>query len=470
MIRLARLLDRTSFHALLLLSSVVYVAILFLPHQYSDPDTLIYTLVGRAIFRDGTLPYGSVFDHKPFLTYFLYGPLTFLDGRINVFAIFSALWLLILALVSHLLLLDRSKSFLLVLFVLGLATLGNVSFTGNTEIVYVPLELLSVGLALRSGDRPSWLLFSAAAAVAAVSVNYAAGVPLVPTLLYCLYAKSNSVVSFLWASLFYLASSLVIIGVILGLLSLAGTDLGAYFSLQQKFLSGYSGIRRSVGPNFLVSTAISMMVFAAPVFLDLAPRPELRNIHRAMALLAAASVISFLISGKFHPHYAFMVTAPAAVALLSMQTSRPALRAMTACFLVWAASFQAGTFISALWHPVRAQNLYEAYAPLNQAVGAGSLMSMHSSVVPLYFSGLQPFQPFVWIDHVEVIFGAGASDYYMDQLHKQPLFVMTENRLCEQREFLSEPCSFLDSQYKEIQSVADDGELVGYSLYQLAVR
>ena len=97
MTRLAALLNSARFHILLVLMLTLYVALAFLPLQFSDPDTLIYTLVGQAIYRDGILPYGVIFDHKPFLTYFLYGPLAFLDSRVNVFALFFVMWLLILA-------------------------------------------------------------------------------------------------------------------------------------------------------------------------------------------------------------------------------------------------------------------------------------------------------------------------------------------------------------------------------------
>lgn len=383
MTRLAFLLNSTGFHILLVLMLAFYGALAFLPLQFSDPDTLIYTLVGQAFYRDGILPYGLVFDHKPFLTYFLYGPLAFVDVRVNVFALFSVVWLVILAWIVHRVLLGRSKPFLLVLFVLGLATVGNVALTGNTEIVYVPLELLAVGLALGSAGRPGWFVASAAIAVAAVSVNYASGVPLAPTLLYGLFASSRSVSGFLLRAPIYLFACLAILGVALGLMALGGADLHNYFALQGRFLSGYSGDRRLAGSGFLIQCAVSvgvLLLLAAP---GISPRQELRASCRAMALLIVFSLLYFVLSTKFYPHYAFMVTAPAAVVLLSIDDSRLSLRAAMGCLLVWAAAIQAGLILAVLRHPQVTADLRMAYAPLREAVGDEPLMSMQSSVVPL---------------------------------------------------------------------------------------
>ena len=88
MMFISRLLWRPEFHVLLLLMSLIKPGAELLTSQYMDHDSLIYTLVGAAIYRDGILPYDQFFDHKPFLLYFFYGPLGLFKSSINVFGLF----------------------------------------------------------------------------------------------------------------------------------------------------------------------------------------------------------------------------------------------------------------------------------------------------------------------------------------------------------------------------------------------
>ena len=324
-----------------------------------------------------------------------------------------------------------------------------------------------MGLALGSAGRPAWFVASAAIAVAAVSVNYASAVPLAPTLLYGLFASSRSVTRFLLRALLYLVVSLAVLGAALGLMALGGADLDSYFSLQGRFLSAYSGDRRLPGPGFLIQCAVSVGVLSVLAAPGVFPRPQLRVACRAMALLIVFSLLYFVLSTKFYPHYAFMVTAPAAVVLLSIDDSRLRLRAAMGCLLVGAAAIQAGMTMAALRHPQFAGDLYQAYAALRDAVRDEPLMSMQSSVVPLYFSGLRAYQPLVWPNHAEIIHGQGADAYYAELLETQPPFVMTEYDLCTRRQSLPNACAVLNSRYDEVQSVPSGDSLIGYSLYEL---
>lgn len=468
MIGLARLLERPGFHVLLLLSSVTYLIVRCLPVPYMDHDVLIYTLVGEGIYRDGILPYGLIFDHKPFLTYFLYGPLAFLNSSLNIFALFSVVWLLVLASIVHTFLLMRTVPFLLTLFVLSVATLGNVSYSGNSEIVYVPFELLSVGLALGSANRPVWLVFSAAAAVAATSVNYISGLPLLPTLLYALYVSSSTSGRFLLRAPVYLLTSIVILGVAFILLAFAGTDVGEYLLLQRRFLSGYAGIRAEPSLRFLFLVGTPFLALGLALLMPgLSVKPQFRRLSTAMLLLAVVSASSFFMSGKFYNHYAFMVTAPIAVILLSLDYSRPWLRAVFSLVLVAAALAQLAPIIVGRSFLRTGPDLYGFYGPLAELVEDQPLMSMHASVVPLYFSELRPFHSLVWFDHAEIIYGTDADAYYAGLLDRQPPFVMTSIDWCKNDGDAWAACDILEANYDEVQSRHGQWPIEGYTLYQL---
>ena len=87
------------------------------------------------------------------------------------FVIFSLCCLLVLAVVVHRMMLKRSVPYMIVLFLLFAATMGTVSYSGNTEFIFVPLQMLAITLALDSRKRPAFFLLSAATAVAATNVN-----------------------------------------------------------------------------------------------------------------------------------------------------------------------------------------------------------------------------------------------------------------------------------------------------------
>jgi hypothetical protein len=465
--RFSCLIWRPKFH-ILLLASTLFLFVRYLPLSYIDHDTLIYTLVGQDIYKDGILPYGLFFDHKPFLIYFIYGPLAFINSSLNIFAIFTVLWIFILSSIAQLMLLKRSVPFLLTLFIMSAATFGNVSYSGNSEIVYVSLELLSVGLALGSARRPVWFLLSAAAAVAATNVNYSSGVPLLPTLLFCLYVSSRNTNHFLIRAPMYLVVSISFFGAALGLMALAGADLSVYFLMQRQFLSGYANNPLEPGIRIILLVCVPFLALGLALLLPgLSIKKEFRKLSAAMLLLAVFSLVSFFLSRKFFPHYAFGVIAPITVIFLTLEYSRPWLRSALTLALIGVALVQVATAIngaSILWNRT---NLYDTYAPLADVVKDQPLMSMHASIVPLYFSKLQPFQPLVWSDHAEIMYGIDADNYYMGLLDQKPPFVMTDKDWCKVDGASWSACAALEARYEQVQSQQDNPPIIGYSLYKL---
>lgn len=465
--RFGNLIWNSRLQAILLLSQLIFLAVHVLPFQYSNYDTLIYAIIGKAIYRDGIMPYDYIFDHKPFLIYFFYGPLGLLESKINVFALFSVFWLLAISIVIYTILFKKRVPFLLILVLSICATFGTVSFSGNSEVVFVTLELLAIGLAFHSMDRPFLFILSAVTAVAAVNINYVSGPPLLFTLLYCLYISSRSISRFYYRSVVYLITCLIILFIVLGVLYFSGLDVINYLSLQRDFLLGYSGERLAVSTSFLIILLLPSFSVLLVFFPNLFSSVEHRSLHMTMSILIISSVISFFLSAKFYNHYAFMVTAPAVVSFLTINYSRLWLR-VTLTFSLILASF---TYLclSAYFY-LNSQyslDLWEFYRPLKEAVEDQPIMSMHASIVPLYFSGAEPFQPLAWFDHAEIIYGAGADDFYADLLKKFPSFVMTSEEWCEKQKQDRAACDALSAHYIQVQSRQTDWPAHGYSLYRL---
>lgn len=465
---ISELLWRRSFHCVLLCSSILYVIFVFLPVPYKDHDTLIYALIGKAIYSDGILPYDYAFDHKPFLTYFMYGPLAFFEGPQNIFAIFSLVCLIIISKIIHVVFLSRSMPFLLILFIMSVATIWNVSYSGNTEIVYISLQFLSLGFALRSKDQPTKLIASAAFAVAAVNVNYIAGIPLAPALLFCLYSTSGSFREFITRSFIYFAGSVCIYLAMVALLALAGADIGNYFSMQFKFLSGYSGTVQIPSMEFVVLTLGPVSVLAVALLIPVVKVvPQHKILCKTLLVFISFSFFSFAISGKYFTHYAFTITAPVSVVFLTLKYSQIWMRALFSVILIFAASSQFILTYKLSKFYYNQVDLRTYYSLLAREVKKYPIMSMNASIVPLYYAKLQPFHPLVWKNHPNIIFGEETDQYYTELLTQKPVFVMTNNSWCNNDGSSWIACVTLKDRYSEVQTMEDKWPAVGYSLYKL---
>lgn len=436
--------------------------VFFVRLDFSDYDTLIYTLVGRGIISHGQLPYAYVFDHKPALAYLFYAPLAFWELGANRFVIFSMVFLALIGVTAHRLLLQRSVPLPLVLLLVTAAGLGNVGFSGNTELIYVLLQFVSVGTLIAApGSRSRWL--SALSAVAAFNINYAAIAPLAPAILYCLASGSTSwqdgarqIISFgLMCLLFQLVLTLAFI--------VCGGNLGDYLGLQLRFLSAYGRERNVPGIYFLVLMGASLALSVVLAFPPFRPKPIHRKLVVAMTLMMWFAAASYFWSGKFYMHYLYSVLAPASVLLLTLDLTLTPIRMLVTILLLPFGVYETKTVIIMWAEPESASVLYSA---LRTAVQGETVATMGSSVVPFFFSGAEPFHPFVWIDHANIVFGPKVEEFYLEQLAKKPSFVLTAPDTCLSA---SAPCTILGSAYEEVQFYSGDNRdrgTYGYRLYR----
>lgn len=431
-----------------------------------DHDPLIYVLVGKGIYQHGLLPYDFAFDHKPLLIYFFYGLLSFLDVHLYVFQAASAVLLAVSALLVWRLFLDRSLGLPLVLFVVAAFAVGSVGYSGNSELLFVPFELVAIHFALRSRDRSGYLLLSAMAAVAAFNINYVCGVALFPALVFSLWTSSRSVPAFAARLAAYGLACILLMGALLLAAFIGGMDVARYFDLQRRFLTGYASETGAPDAVYLAKLAI----LAAPGLLALFPvfEPARRNAARALALLLLGSAATLFLSGKFFPHYLYTLAAPAAVIVL-MVDYRSNLRYGLLCVAVTLVSLAyVAKFVSYRGGEAYVMDDFlRPYLQISDIVGTEKVMSMRAPIEPLYYSGATPFQPLVWMDHAEIIHGAGEDGYYRARLAEAPVFVMTDDGWCAAggRDWAS--CEALADGYARVLRSAGDGGLqTGYELYR----
>lgn len=262
--------------------------------------------------------------------------------------------------------------------------------------------------------------------------------------------------------------SIIIFAAVFGLLALAGMDLGNYFEMQYRFLTSYAEGEEELSIRFLFMQAVTLLALGAiPLVPGLNLQPRFYKLNAAMFLLIVFSMLAFFLNGKFYAQYAFMVAAPLAVLVLTLDYSRTWLRAAFSLALIGLGfinlAFGLPLGIERWYMP----DPYKAYAPLAEAVGDEPVMSMHASIVPLYFSGVRPLQPLVFKDHAEIIYGDDADGYYLEYLKKQPRFVMVSGNWCTQEAAAWESCKTLLADYEEILSQEFDWPVHDYRLYSL---
>lgn len=411
---------------LLLLAGVV--ASETLQFAYQNPDTLIYTLVGEGVYKHGILPYDYVFDHKPFLIYFFYGPLSFLPATWNGAALLTVVSLLVTAAIVRNRFTGQRWPFAVVLLAMAAATTENVRFSGNSEIVYAPLQLLAVGLLLDSKGRPRRFWGAAAASVAAFNVNYISAVPLMPALLYCLWARADGMRGFILLAAGYASACLALTGGLLGLAAAAGMDVIHYLETQRAFLTGYSIdsiTSPSSGLTFLLWLAPFLCLAALPIIPVFRPaRADLTKVI-ALELFILGALVSFFLSGKYFPQYIFPAAAAATVIFLLLRPETLLHRLGRQALLVLVSLY----YILSIGHSFVSdwtKTIGEDYVELAHHVSGRPLMTMRSSIVPFYYSGAVPYQPIIWRDHMAVLYGEDNEDaIYAGFIAEGPPFVMT---------------------------------------------
>ena len=395
-----------AFYLLMLCSLLLYFTIQF-NEPRGDIDDLLYILVGKGIYRYGLLPYDFVFEHKPVLTYVIYGPLDYISKSINVFSVLSLVCIILFAAIVYFKGIKQCLPFPVVLFASTLAIFKTVGYGGNTELIYVPLQILAIALMLEASKSMALFVSSVACVVVAANINYISFVQLLPALVFCLYVSTNTVKQFVARVILFGLLTLACNALVLFAMAAFGGNVVRYLDLQRRFLSGYQIVKEDPSPTFIVIVIISILgvgtilARGGPLL-----RPELKKSCWALGILIVSAVVTFCLSKKFYGHYLFAVTAPLIAMILSLDYRKVQLKMLLYSVLLGLCLFDGWRFANYLLSRHVTQDLVAMYAPISRTVADEKMMSMRASIVPVYYSGVKPFQPFVMPDHVPNIFGS----------------------------------------------------------------
>ena len=116
------------------------------------------------------MPYQWAFDHKPFLTYFLYGLLANIKIPLDIFAIFALFWLMSTVFVIYFFVIEKKVSIIEVFCSIFACVVITRLFSGNTELIYNLFAIISIVMLLNFKDRRVSYMFSSLMAFLAVSV------------------------------------------------------------------------------------------------------------------------------------------------------------------------------------------------------------------------------------------------------------------------------------------------------------
>ena len=289
-----------------------------------DWDETSFVLVAREILH-GHWPYTTIFDHKPIGLYLHFAAALALFGerviaaRLLGIAVVAAAAICVRFACIHRLGLSRASGMLFA----SSYILATVGFDG--EAVYsehlVNLYLLVSALLLPDRRRGRIALSGFAAGIA-VSINYLA-IPVIAGLVagHLIGLRASKRAERLGRAGLFVAGALV--STVLTLLPvLLFSDLADYFTLQLRFLSGYSAHRPlALRLAELARTAAPLLpILAASAALLWLRRSQARSEQRdayypwPFAGMGAGSAVAALASGYLYPHY-LLLAIPAVVLL-----------------------------------------------------------------------------------------------------------------------------------------------------------
>jgi preprotein translocase subunit SecE len=448
---------------------LLVVSILFLFGALARPfvtdDALIYAVIGKAIFTKGLLPFTYIFDHKPILTYYIYG-LIALAGPdyLPKWQIFSVIVYAMSAWLTR----EAAKQeswWVHFLVIVGLS-LQSMRFSGNTELIFSPLTVLAVLLILRSASV--YTTFWAGVLVGlSININYLSAVGAGPAILYAILSRRTSPAMHLsQLAVGFLGVFAAIVVTLLPLAMSDTTSVWDYFAAQRRFYSGYA--TQDVARPFwkYVFEIIPFMVIAGICFRCKAGEERTRN---AFLIVLVSATIASLISRKNFHYYVYPLVIPTSI-LWAMSTSRFKRITLIICVL-----FMAVTSIRSYWNdfgPVgklAASYDFTQFRKFKSIVGDHPVLSIRGHNAYTYFADVEPAQPLVWPNHAQLFYGPKEDEYFVGYLNKGAEFVFIKEDACTK--FLAEltqTCRIVQERYSPVLKIEDASPYRESVLYRLS--
>lgn len=428
---------------LLSLMSIIYTFSFFLV-PFSDWDTVFYPLVGKGIFQYHILPYGYIFDHKPFLVYvfyYMWCKVEFvLNGRFAILSILS-----ICLICSLIVKFYKTNLFTTVFYVFFGSVLG-IYLAGNTEVIQIPLILSSIIFLTMGIEKKNnyFLVISGICASIVINVNYLSGFVLAPIFLYVLCSQMCSIGRFL----LILLSVVLSLGIIFIPFFIAGHGkILEYFSMQHHFLQRYSASPKEI--LHTIQMVIVKISFLYPALIIWFSNKNIfwNNIReRMLTLWFLSSVLAAIMSGHSYDHYTslFLIPAMAICAILHRNGQMSSFWLMSPLY-VYSFIYMINSTIDNInsMNGIRRSNYHE----ISQIVGKNKVLNIRSDHSLYYLANLETFDRFLFTDHIDIYFGKQADEHYMQDLRQKPEFVLMAYKSCDVLNNDDNICKWINDKY-----------------------
>lgn len=466
-------------HTYINLASLLFLTFCYLQFidiPFTSNDSVVYAIIGKGILEHGYLPYSYVFDHKPIFTYYIYAAFSFVYRfEYGYFATLSFICYILIGIsLSKLIRNNMSLSFVMAA-VSALAIMPFVDFSANTELLYLPLSIMSIALLHNNDNRYfTKIILAGTLASAAVNTNYLAGVFLSLPTLYLLYS-GLSVATLKRISLYSVGvvagCAIIFIPYLFSSVSL----INDYFTTQINFLSKYGNI--SVNDSYWSSVLYfsRYYLYLVPVivlFSCAVPTGNINNNSKKLLIVATLLLLSSFLAvispKKEFSHYFAMAMVPIVI-FIAFSIKRFPYASVISLIPVILLCYNESSYI----HRVAGQNTktfnevakYKLHN-LKSIIGNNEVLPMRSSHVPFYYSDIKPSNNIIWNGLSKVMYGSDEAGHFEAEINKKPIFIITSYDFCKNPSELYEQCKKINKEYDKIDSL-EWGFGYGYDLYKL---
>lgn len=419
---------------------------------FSDWDTAFYPLVGKGIFSYHILPYGYIFEHKPYLVYVSYYlwclicPIFY--GK---FAILSIISLIITAFIFKKF---YNIKFSIVIFFLFIGTSVGDYLSGNTEVIQIPiLSILIVIISRNIKIKNNFIfLFSGFISAICININYMSGIVIgllfISLLVSKIYSIRDVAISILGIS----------IGTLIILTPFIFYDEGAlwkYLFMQFKFLHNYSHYKQERYFNTII-TVTKLLSLTPILFLWMKTKKiSFENINtKILTLWFICSVIASVSSGHNYGHYSILFMVPAMIMCSILYEKKELLSLSTLPIVIYSLSLMVYNSVVNFNH-MKQMDIINAQF-ISDTVGKKKILNIRSDQSLYYLANLETFDPFLFQYHIDIYFGKNANAHYMDDLKQNPPFVLMQYRACELQRTEENICTWIRNHYHIIYKAYDD--------------
>lgn len=428
---------------------------LYYEQAYVSIDTTIYTIIGKDIFESLTLPYGNTFDHKPLLTYYIYGFFHYLVGQ-------KYLYLLIAfacALSSSIILSGKNfNKFLVVSSFLLVSSVLIENFSGNTEMLMLPFICLYIFFYTSKINVKYQFFLIGATASLLFNINYLAAAIMMPSTLYMFFSKGFE--SYIYRILKFLAGFLFLCFILFFPFYFTHQSVTEYFTLQYQFLTGYTGSASRL--NSLVYLSKFIVIFLPIVIFYVIKTKRDKNFYVTL-LLYVGTILGAFVSDRGYSHYLEPMVIPLSIMFWTVLVQEK-VKITVATLLPAIVALAYGLPIRMDYiHKINYINTAQAQQDLSHlnklARIDNSALNIRSTHLVYLYSDLKNVNKLIWPDHPQIVFGNYEDDYYIKELRKSPYLVMTAVDMCNEP---NEICNFINNNYVFDSTSKIDN---GYDLY-----